>query len=148
MDAFRMMNLLKATVNHIEGFEEDEAYNVLNNLGFTKNELAEIETGIHINEEDRDNMTMVKGWIFHNGEIVWILDRSGEKYIFSDEEETENGWMTERIPFKNYSHYITITEHRGKTIYTGYAWYGKYDNYIEDFHDLTKCLDWLVGKED
>lgn len=39
----RMMELLRAAVGHIKSFEEDEAINVLQNLGFTQEEIAEIQ---------------------------------------------------------------------------------------------------------
>lgn len=141
------LKLLRSAVEHIEAFEEDEAENVLKSLGFTKNDLAEIKTEIHINDEDKKNVTMVEGKIFHNGEVVWILSRAGASYIFSDQEETENGWVTECVPFKNYPHYIEIDEYKERPMYTGYAWYKKDENYMESFHDLTECLDWLVGEE-
>ena len=142
------MKLLKAAVEHIETFEEDEAENVLKGLGFTKNDLAEIKTEIHINDEDKENVIMVQGKIFHNGEVVWILSKYGEKYIFSDQEETENGWVTECVPFKNYPHYISIDEYAGDYRYAGYAWYNKNESYIQTFDDFTECLDWLVGEEE
>ena len=147
MDNLRMMELLRAAVEQIEAFEEDEAENVLKGLGFTKNDLAEIRTQIHINDEDKENVTMVEGKIFHNGEVVWILNSYGARYIFSDQEETERGWVTECVPFKNYSHYIHIDKDRDEPLYTGYAWYSKNDSYIQSFDDLTECLDWLVGEE-
>lgn len=148
MDNLRMMELLRAAVKQIEAFEGDEAENVLKSLGFTKNDLAEIQTEIHINDEDKENIIMVEGKIFHNGEVVWLLNKLGEKYIFSDQEETENGWVTKCVPFKNYSHYIDIDEYREQPLYTGYAWYGENENYMESFHSLKECLDWLVGEED
>lgn len=148
MNDVRMMELLKAAVEHIEAFEDYEAENVLKSLGFTKKDLAKIKTEIHINDEDKENIIMVKGKLFHNGEVVWILNKAGAEYIFSDQEETEKGWMTECVPFKNYSHYIDIDEYRGQPLYTGYAWYGKNENYVESFHDMTECLNWLVGEEE
>ena len=141
------LKLLKAAVEHIEFFEEDEVENVLKSLGFTKNDLAEIKTEIIINDEDKENVVMVEGKIFHNGEVVWILNNYGSKYIFSDQEETENGWVTECVPFKNYHHYITIDEYAGEYRCVGYAWYNQYESYIQEFTDLTECLDWLVGEE-
>ena len=148
MEKLKMMQLLKAAVGQIEAFEEDEAENVLKSLGFTKNDLAEIRTEIHINDEDKENVVMVEGKIFHNGEVVWILNSYGAKYIFSDQKETEMGWITECVPFKNYSHYIHIDEDRDKPLYTGFSWYSKIDSYVYDFSDLKECLDWLVGEED
>ena len=148
MDSSRMMELLKAAVGQIEAFEDDEAENVLKSLGFTKNDLVEIRTEIHINDEDKKNVSMVIGKIFHNGDIVWILNSYGAKYIFSDQEETERGWQTKCVPFKNYHHYMTIDEYGGKYRYVGYAWYNQYESYIQEFNDLTECLDWLVGKEE
>lgn len=147
MDSLRMMELLRAAVGQIEAFEEDEAENVLKGLGFTKDELAEIRTEIHFNDEDKENVIMVSGKIFHNGEVIWVLNKAGEKYIFSDEEETERGWVTERVPFKNYHHYISIYESCGEYRYVGYAWYNKYESYIQEFDDFTECLDWLVDRE-
>lgn len=147
MNDLRMMTLLKAAVEHIEAFEEDEAENVFKSLGFTKDDLAEIQTEIHINDEDKENVIMVQGKIFHKGEIVWILNKLGERYIFSDDEETERGWVTECVPFKNYHHYISTYESCGEYRYVGYAWYRKNESYIQEFDDFTECLDWLVGKE-
>lgn len=142
------LKLLKAAVEHIEAFEEDEAENVLRGFGFTKNVLAEIKTEIHINDEDKENVIMVDGKIFHNGEVVWILNKAGEKYIFSDEKETETGYETECVPFKNYHHYISTYESCGEYRYVGYAWYNKYESYIQEFDDFMECLDWLVGEEE
>lgn len=147
MDSLRMMELLRAAVGQIEAFEEDEAENVLKSLGFTEGDLEEIRNEIHISDEDKKNMHMVNGHIFHDGEIVWILSKSGEKYIFSDEQETETGYITECVPFKNYHHYVSIYESCGKYRYVGYAWYSKTESYIEEFNDFTVCLDWLVDKE-
>ena len=147
MDSSRMMELLKAAVGQIEAFEGDEAENVFKSLGFTKDDLAEIRTEIYINDEDKENISMVQGKIFHNGEIVWILSQYGEKYIFSDQEENERGWVTECVPFKNYHHYISTYEYGGEYRYVGYAWYNKNESYIQEFTDLTECLDWLVGDE-
>lgn len=147
MDSLRMMELLRAAVGQIEAFEEDEAENVLKGLGFTKDELAEIRTEIHFNDEDNENVIMVSGKIFHNGEVIWILNKVGEKYIFSDEEETERGWVTECVPFKNYHHYVSTYESCGEYRYVGYAWYNKNESYIQEFDDFTECLDWLVGEE-
>lgn len=148
MDNLRMMKLLQAAVEQIEAFEEDEAENVLKSLGFTKNDLAEIRTEIHINDEDKENVIMVNGKIFHNGEVIWILNKLGEKYIFSDQEDNGRDWITECVPFKNYHHYISIYEHCGEYRYVGYAWYNKNESYIQEFTDLTECLDWLVGEEE
>lgn len=145
MDNLRMMELLRAAIMQIEAFEDDEAENVLRSLGFTKNDLAEIKTEIHINDEDKENVIMVQGKIFHNGEVVWLLSKAGERYIFSDQEENERGWATECVPFKNYHHYMSIYEKYGEYRYVGYAWYNKNESYIQEFKDFTKCLDWLVG---
>lgn len=147
MDNLRMMDLLKRAVEHIEAFEEDEAQLVLYSIGFTKNDLAEIQTEIHVNDEDKENMNMVTGNIFHNGEVVWILSKLGEKYIFSDQTETEDGWITECVPFKSYNHYISVYEYAGEYRYVGYAWYNKNESYIQEFKDFEECLDWLVGVE-
>lgn len=140
------LKLLRAAVEHIEAFEEDEAENVLKALGFTKNVLAIIKAEIHIRDEDKGNIFMVEDKIFHNGELVWVLSYEGDKYIFSDEKETETGYETECVPFKNYHHYVYIDDDNG--IYTGYAWYNKYESYVNDFDNLEKCLDWLVGEEE
>lgn len=148
MDNLRMMELLRAAVGQIEAFEEDEAENVLKGLGFTEGDLAEIKTEIQINDEDKENVAMVQGKIFHNGEVIWILSKYGESYIFSDQEETKTGWTTECVPFKNYHHYISTYEYGGKYRYVGYAWYNKNESYIKEFDDWTECLDWLVDKED
>lgn len=148
MNSLRMMQLLKAAIGQIEAFEEDEAENVLKGLGFTKNDLAELKTEIHIDDDDMQNVSMVEGKIFHNGEVVWMLSKYGEQYIFSDQEETERGWTTECVPFKNYSHYISTYSYDGGYRYVGYAWYNKNESYIQEFDDFTECLDWLVGEEE
>lgn len=147
MTSDRMKELLKIAVQHIEDFEDTESKNVLMELGFTKDELTELNTTIALDKNDEQNLAMVNRWFIHNGEVIWELSEAGHKFIFSDQREDDSslvGWITENIPFKNYSHYIYHNEFgRGKE-YICYAWYNKSDSYINEFNDLDEALNWLV----
>ena len=56
MENERMMELLRAAVDHIESFEEDEASNVLSSLGFTEDELAEIKASAIVSENPWEDL--------------------------------------------------------------------------------------------
>ena len=145
----RLRELLKIAVNHIENFEEDESKKVLMELGFTEDELAEINLKIELSEEDLKNIAMVQGKFIHNGEVIWELSEAGKDFIFSDQKEddnTLNGWRTENIPFRNFSHYFYFDEM--SNVYTGYAWYSEGENYLQDFRSIEECLDWLVPERE
>ena len=88
---------------------------------------------------------MVQDKYFHHGECIWELTYDGLEYIFSDcrlDETMPNGYYTENIPFRNFSHYFYYDEARD--VYTGYAWYSPTENYVAAFNSLEECLDWLV----
>lgn len=118
-------------------------------LGFTEDELEEINLKVELRDEDRKNIAMVRGKLVHNGDVIWELSQAGNDFIFSDQKQddnTLNGWRTENIPFKNYSHYFFFDETRNRCI--GYAWYSEGENYIKDFKTLEECLDWLVPERE
>lgn len=151
MTSERMEQLLKIAVQHIENFEDTESENVLRELGFTKDELVELNTTITLDKNEERNLTMVNGWFIHNGEVIWNLSEAGFDFIFSDQIEDESspvGYVTENIPFKNYSHYIYNNEFcdrkNGGNAYICYAWYDKNNSYISEFNDLDEALNWLV----
>jgi len=138
----RMLSLLKNAVEHIEAFEEDESQNVLKALGFSENDLAEIRFKLELDEADKRNIPMVEGKLFHNGEVIWQLSHSGNEFISS----SLNEYITENIPFKNYSHYFYYDETRD--VYCGYAYYSPTESYAYDFNTLDECLDWLVPEHE
>ena len=101
MNEERLRELLKNAVNHIENFEEDESKKVLMELGFTEDELIEINLKVELSDEERKNIAMVQGKLVHNGDVIWELSQAGEDFIFSDQKQddnTLNGWRTENIP--------------------------------------------------
>lgn len=149
MNDLRMMELLKIAVDHIEAFEEDESENVLKAIGFTENDLAAIRFKLELDDKDKGNIHMVDGKLFHNGEVIWRLTSSGNEYIFSDFSEDESapdGYFSENVPFKNYSHYFYYDE--TKDVYCGYAYYSPTESYVQDFDTLEECLDWLVPERE
>ena len=102
--------------------------------------------------DDIGNLDMVDEYIVHKGEIIWILNDKGNKYIFSDQRENEDeeganafgqGFITECVPFKNYALYIQIYDGG----YQVFAWYSKEENYCDCYADWNKCLAWLVDGE-
>lgn len=99
-------------------------------------------------EELKDN-PMIKGCVIHNNHIIWILSDYGDEYIFSDDEWNEDGfWMTECVPFKEYSHYVYCKNRSDGSIkYVAYAWYNKNESYIEEFTDWERCVNWLIGED-
>lgn len=149
MDDIRMMSLLRNAVEHIEAFEDHESENVLRALGFTENDLAEIRFTPEMDAQDLKNISMVCGKVFHHGEVIWELSSSGNEYIFSDFGEkgkTLNGYISENVPFKKYSHYFYYDEF--KDVYCGYAYYNPAETYVADFKSLEDCLDWLVPERE
>lgn len=100
-------------------------------------------------EDDLKNCDMVTGFVIYNNEFVWVLSEKGADYIFSDqyEDEQNDGWITEKIPFKNYSHYILPPHVANNSNYVCYAWYDKHNSYISEYNDYLSALDWLVGKD-
>lgn len=136
----RTKELLAAAVNHIQNFEDDMSDEVLASLGFTKDELAEIDAMTRSNDE---SAKYVDGYISYNGKIIWLLSNEGSKYIYSDQrEDEEENWVTHCVPFKEISFYIDIKENG---FCTGYVWYNSKENYVEDFLNIKDCLDWLIG---
>ena len=138
----RMKELLIAAVNHIEGFEEDMSDSVLQALGFTKGELAEINDTTQSKEK---GSKYVDGFISYHDQVIWMLTSEGSEYIFSDQKEDEEGnWITYCVPFDEEALYIEIRQD-GRC--TGYAWYNSKENYVEDFFDVHACLKWLVSED-
>ena len=145
MNSDRLMHLLKKAVEHIEAFEDRESEIVLKSLGFTDEELAAIRFEPKWDEKDKENIHMVEGKVFHHGEVIWQLSSAGMDYIFSDFRENPDvpdEYITENIPFKNYSHYFYYDEDRD--IYCGCAYYAPTESYAQDFDTLDECLEWLV----
>ena len=149
MNIDRVMYLLKIAVEHIEAFEDYESENVLKSLGFTDNDLAAIRFEPQWDDKDKENIHMVEGKIFHHGEVIWQLSYAGNEYIFSDfrkDDSAPEGYITENIPFKNYSHYFYYDETRD--VYCGYAYYSPTESYAKDFDTLDDCLEWLVPERE
>ena len=149
MTSDRMRDLLRAAVDHIESFEEDEAANVFKSLGFTEDELVMIQTEIKILPEDEKNTIYVDGWNVHNGQIYWLLNDAGKDYMFSTERYVAGTFVTDSVPFKNYSHYLGTEEREdGLTRYVAYAWYSKNESYVKEFDNLDEALNWLMPSQD
>ena len=149
MDEKRLRELLKIAVNHIENFEDKESAKVLKSLGFTADELAEINFELNMTDLTQEQAFMLYGCTIHNGECIWELTYAGNEYIFSDFREDEampNGYFTKNIPLQEFSHYFYYDESRD--VYTGYAWYNPTESYVDDFNSLEECLNWLVSEHD
>ena len=143
------VDLLINAVNHIKSTEGDNAENLLLSLGFQHRQLAMLDIisyiGDNVLPEEEENFKYVNGWSYINGEIVWELSEEGAEWIFSDQYEDDNGcYITEKVPFKNFSHYYHINSECSLK-FIGYAWYSKSDNYISEFFDENCCFEWLVG---
>lgn len=115
-------------------------------------ELAEAPFSININPAEQKNLKYVDGYLQHNGQLCWILNKAGSDFIFSDEVYENHMFITERVPFKNHSHYIykeTLEDvHPKLPKVLAYAWYSKCESFVEQFDSESKALDWLVGPEE
>lgn len=142
----KYLKILKRAINHIETIEGKKG---LYSLGCTNEDIAEIQLGIlNTQVDEKANINMIKEKIIYNDEVVLVLNDYGSKYIFSDQTETEDGWITECVPFKDHHHYIEIIlKGDNSKKYVGYAWYNPKESYIEEFNDLNACLDWLTAKQ-
>ena len=84
--------------------------------------------------------------IFFN--TIWILSNKGEEFIFSDQKYDEENarYITNNVPFKRYSHYISIPD-TPDGYYEAFAWYNSKESYVESFKDINKAINWLIDKE-
>ena len=56
------------------------------------------------------NLYMIQNQIKYKGELIFILNKKGAKYIFSDQKyiDEKEIWYTECVPFKYHNHYISL----------------------------------------
>jgi len=110
-----------------------------------------------LNEEELKNQDLIIGCIceqrnpekenqkFFN--TIWILSNKGEEFIFSDfDPDYEDEYIVNNVPFKRYSHYISIPD-TPDGYYEAFAWYNPKESYVESFKDINKAINWLIGKE-
>lgn len=111
-----------------------------------------------LNEEELKNQDLIIGCIceqrnpekenqtFFN--TIWILSNKGEEFIFSDQKYDEENarYITNNVPFKRYSHYISIPD-TPDGYYEAFAWYNSKESYVESFKDINKAINWLIDKE-
>lgn len=116
-----------------------------------EDELSKINPINHLlTEDEQKNVNMVEYSIIDkSGEVIWVLNNKGAKWIFSDQDYDEKNdiWHTECVPFKKYHHYLVLPNTNNNSNYVCYAWYGPNESYISEVNNLQEAINWLIDKE-
>lgn len=103
-----------------------------------------------LTENEQKNADMIEYAIIDkSGEVIWVLNKKGAKWIFSDQDYDEKNdiWHTECVPFKNYYHYLVLPNTNNNSNYVCYAWYGPNESYISEVNNIQEAISWLIDKE-